>query len=333
MSEPDVSPDFLSRFGLPTVNCRVRVAGQGGGFSGARLWRITVGGKDYCLRRWPVEHPPRQRLEFIHAVLRHVAAAGFDLIPIPMRDRTGQSVIEWHDALWELAPWLPGVADYQAFPTPGRLASAMQALARFHRAAASFSAGECAASPGMNQRAQQLWSLREGEWAKLAKVIQPDDWPELCDVAQAFAALVPLAIQRISPHVAAAARKPVPLQPCIRDIWHDHVLFTGEAVTGIVDFGAMRRDSVAGDVARLIGSLAMDDLHQRSQALAAYESIRALSLTEREMVDVFDHSAVVLGGINWLRWIYVDRRTFPDRQRVVERLRMLLHRLRRFVSR
>ena len=65
--------------------------GNAGGFSGARLWRIRSDDKCYCLRRWPREHPSRQRLSFIHRVLRHVASQGVEFVPIPLETRSGET--------------------------------------------------------------------------------------------------------------------------------------------------------------------------------------------------------------------------------------------------
>ena len=59
--------------------------------------------------------------------------------------------------------------------------------------------------------------------------------------------------------VRAAARITAPLQVCHGDLWHDHVLFSGEEVTGLIDFDAMKIDSRALDLARLLGSLVKDD--------------------------------------------------------------------------
>ena len=50
--------------------------GSAGGMSGAQFWRITAPRGTLCLRRWPIEHPSPERLQFIHAVLRHAAASG-----------------------------------------------------------------------------------------------------------------------------------------------------------------------------------------------------------------------------------------------------------------
>jgi hypothetical protein len=41
-----------------------------------------------------------------------------------------------------------------------------------------------------------------------------------------------------------AGTQALPQFPVVSNLWHDHVLFTGNEVTGIVDF-AMRLDSAA----------------------------------------------------------------------------------------
>src|SRR5437763_1299451 len=57
-------------------------------------------------------------------------------------------------------------------------------------------------------------------------------------------------------HVAAStaaltpwADRPVPVQPCLCDVWHDHVLYTGDAVTGLIDYGEVKPDHPAVDLA------------------------------------------------------------------------------------
>ena len=74
-----------------------------------------------------------------------------------------------------------------------------------------------------------------------------------------------------------------PLQPCLCDVWHDHVLFDGDRVTGLIDYGAMKIDHPAVDLARLLGSLAEDDLAGWTIGLAAYREVRPLSGGEEEL--------------------------------------------------
>jgi homoserine kinase type II len=104
-------------------------------------------------------------------------------------------------------------------------------------------------------------------------------------------------------------------------------LFTGDRVTGLVDFGAMRVESVAGDVARLLGSLAGDNHSLWSIGLEAYASVRPLSDAEQSLVSAFDQSGVVLAALNWIEWLYRQRREFPDAAAVSRRLDEVLPRL------
>ena len=122
--------------------------------------------------------------------------------------------------------------------------------------------------------------------------------------------LVPLAIARLAP----LADVPLPLQPCIRDVWHDHVLFDGDTVTGLVDFGAMQIDTPATDVARLLGSLVGDDANGWQEGLTAYSAVRPLTEQESLAVVALDTAGTILAVCNWIRWIYVERRQFPDPQ-------------------
>ena len=63
------------------------------------------------------------------------------------------------------------------------------------------------------------------------------------------------------------------LQPCIRDVWHDHILFLGDSVSGIVDYGAMAVDTVAGDIARLLGSLVGNHVADWEEGIDAYHQL------------------------------------------------------------
>src|SRR5256885_2022920 len=38
------------------------------------------------------------------------------------------------------------------------------------------------------------------------------------------------------------------LHPCLCDVWHDHVLFEGDAVSGIVDYGSVKIDHASADL-------------------------------------------------------------------------------------
>lgn len=309
---------------------RIEPLGTAGGFSGARFWRIeTHRGRQFCLRRWPREHPSPVQLAWIHAVLRHVEREGFRHLPVPLETRAEATYVVLDDALWQLERWLPGAANRDGMPPPERLRAALTALAQFHRAAASFTlprAGD-QASPGINARRQRLAMLRRGGIERLRAAIRPAPWPELHGRAKQLIDCFCRGVDAVGQRLDAAAGLRVPLQPCIRDVWSEHVLFTGVAVTGIVDFGAMRPENVAADVSRLLGSMAGGDQRGWEMGLAAYQAVRPLSPAEATLVEAFDHSGLLMAGIQWLEWIYVDDRQFEDRAVILARIDRLLRRL------
>jgi homoserine kinase type II len=287
------------------------------------------------LRRWPAEHPPRERLQFIQAVLWHVHQEGFALVPLPLETVRHHGFIEHGGHLWELAPWLPGRADYHERPTSKRLRAALGALADFHTAASSFPLpeGRPVCSPGLLQRWKQLQAHQAGGLARLCAAIEPNVWPELAERGGRLIEKFRAAAPRVKLALEKALNEPVPLIPCIRDIWHDHVLFEGDEVSGLIDFGAMRPECVAGDIARLLGSLVRDERQGWSSGLAAYERVRPLSSAERQLVEVFDMTSVLLSGLQWMHWVFVERRQFERRAEILCRVDGVLARLTTLASR
>jgi homoserine kinase type II len=330
---------------------RLEDLGGAGGFSGAAFWRLTTPRGLLCLRRWPSQADPSdpkwsQRLGFIHAVLEHVARRGFSLVPIPIRTRQGNSHLQLDDFSWELSPWLAGHADYLPLRRPEKLRAAMTALAEFHRAAADFGIRgiDCrpAASPGVRARRHRIEQLRAGGLQAIATAVDaaprpapgcvPQEWIALVELARRLLPLYSQAEEPVLRQLVAAEPIEVPMQPCIRDIWHDHVLFEGDRVSGLIDFGAMRVDNVACDAARLLGSLADDDAGVWQEGLAAYLATRPLSRDEQNLVGVFDRSTTLLAGMNWLEWIFLQRRTFAEPPAVIARLGRIVSRMERLTK-
>jgi homoserine kinase type II len=109
-------------------------------------------------------------------------------------------------------------------------------------------------------------------------------------------------------------------------VWHDHVLFTGNAVTGIIDYGAMKEDHVAIDLARLIGDLVENDDVAFAAGLAAYRSAGGRLEAPPEFVRLLDRTGVVCGVVTWLLRLAKPQAAWPPRA-VAERLTRLTARL------
>jgi Ser/Thr protein kinase RdoA (MazF antagonist) len=127
----------------------------------------------------------------------------------------------------------------------------------------------------------------------------------------------------LQPWIAGA----FPLQPCLADLWHDHVLYRGDKVTGIIDYGSLRRDHVSVDLARLLGSLVPDDQAWWAAALDAYSSRGKLLPGEWDLVRVLDFTGMVAGVMNWLEWMTLGTRAIEHREIARMRWTLLLHRL------
>ena len=121
-------------------------------------------------------------------------------------------------------------------------------------------------------------------------------------------------------------------QPCLRDVWHDHLLWTGSQVTGLIDPGSARIDNVAIDVARLLGSLVEDDAQGWERGLEAYERAEGLSLEETGLVTVLDQSGVLLAGAVWVERLADGTVAKGSAVRVRRRLEEVVQRMRALVE-
>jgi Ser/Thr protein kinase RdoA (MazF antagonist) len=323
---------ILRCYGRDSQPSHVESLGSAGGLSGAQLWRLVAPRGVLVLRRWPVEHPTPDGLRFIHAVLGHAANRGLNFLPVPIAATDGATFASHAGHLWELAPWMLGTADYEQSPRADKLRAAMTALAVFHNAVADFPASPPLASslrtaPAVTTRLARLRELQSGGADTLFRAITDSHWPELAPLARQLLATLPRVVPLVIGQLAPLADVPFALQPCIRDVWHDHVLFDGDRVTGFVDFGGMQIDTPATDVARLLGSLVGDKPAGRRDGLAAYAAVRPLSEQEAAAVTALDAAGTVLAGVNWIRWIYLDGRQFENHLQVVHRFGRILVRL------
>lgn len=312
------------------------------GFSGASVWKVETATGAVALRAMSIEAVDQQRLAGLHRLIAHVHSLGLSQVPVPLECLAGGTFFETQGCIWQLEPWMPGTADFASMPSEARLRAALVCLAHWHRAAARFLARDAEKrwfftatgnSPGLAERHRQIvqWtdqrcSLARARLASLA-------WIEFAGLAREVLDY----FTRVAPRVAAAVRigvaDCVPLQPCLRDVWHDHVLFTGSVVTGLIDPHAARTDSVATDLARLLGTLVGDDRNGWESGLAAYQEVRPLSPSELTLVELFDQSGVLLSGMNWLDWHVFQGRGFQNREAVLARLSFIAARFRNLASR
>jgi Ser/Thr protein kinase RdoA (MazF antagonist) len=302
--------------------------GNAGGNSGVSLWRFDSGRGPLVARAWPTDGIDAGQLGQIHEWL--FMANGLGFIPVPIRDRMGRTVQQLGGRLWDVSPWMPGSAEVECPPRRARLLAGFASLASFHQALASQTT--VGSSPGLAIRLGEIRALMLGGFDVLQEVVKlapsgPPDYDALrwLDVARRVA---PRYHNLLRQAAAASCR----LQPCLRDVRPDHLLFEGDRLTGLIDFGAMRIDVVSGDLARLLAEWVEDDRWARGEALNSYSSVRPLNSSEATLIDAFEASAALLGAGHWIRWHFLEGRVFDDPGAVRRGIERGLERLLRHVA-
>src|SRR5262249_29100154 len=158
--------------------------------------------------------------------------------------------------------------------------------------------------------------LVQGGWRPLGAA--PVDHP-LRSIAQRALRFLPERIEQASSHLRAVPATQV-LQPCLCDPWHDHYLFDGERLTGLIDYGAVQPDSPAVDVARTLGSLVEDDEAAWQTGLSAYRAVRPFSLQDEAIARLLDRTGVILSTAQWLMRLFDSREPVADSATLARRL-------------
>jgi homoserine kinase type II len=322
----DAARAVLSRYPAVLRPGSLTPLGNHGGFSGSRLWRVTGAGGALCLRAWPAQEEGA-RLAWRHRLMAWARQEGLTFVPAVLA--AGPTTwVEYAGLLWELTEWLPGRADFHECPSRARLEEACRALARLHAVWERLGEPGRGPCPALRRRLACLeeWHrlLRSG-WRPPLGGADPSR-PLVERACRVLARRVDQVPGRLQPWAGAAWR----LQPCLCDLWHDHLLFEGDRLTGLVDYGAVKTDGVAVDLARLLGSLVEDDAEGWRVGLGSYREVRGLSREEEELARALDQTGAVLGVVNWLRWLYGGERAFEDRRAAERRLGELVERIERW---
>lgn len=264
----------------------------------------------------------REHARWVHAFMQQVREAGVAAVPTVERSRDGDTLYaDPGGTLWELLEWKPGCP--VSHPSAEQAVAAADVLARVHCAAAAWPAcpRRIDHSPGVLHRVARARALLARPWAtRLAAAGHSPLRERFERASEIFAGPVG---QRAIARVAAWVSQPVALQPVLRDVWSDHLLFLGGEVTGIIDWHAAGIDTPATDLARLLGSWPDDAMLLRT-VLDSYAAIRPLTGDEVTLVGFLRDTGILLGLDNWLRWIVEESRQFADTRKVEDRVDALL---------
>ena len=293
----------LAAYPAWVADAAIEPLGNRGGFSGARIYRLECVRGDFCLRAGA----PGEAISRVKARHALQLSARLDFVPRLVSTRSGTTVVERSGVCWELMNWMPGRADFHAAPSAARLQAAVEALAHIHVSWQSHARPGLAECPGVRRRLDAVENL-----------------PRIDPFADRLQRELAYWLPQMSAILADLPR--VGLQPVLRDIWHDHLLYEGETLTGLVDYASIDFDSVAVDLARMLGSLIEDDEASWQCALSAYRRVRPLSDDEERLARALDRAGVIASLANWHRWIATGERD-PALPHVCGRIERLLTRV------
>lgn len=321
--------EIVGRWFADTRSLSIRPVANGDGYSGARLWKVSASDGTYCLRRWPADGPSSIVLDQVHRLLVHLAATHPSLVSEPCCTPAGSRWIEAAGRRWELSPWLPGAARPAHACTPAAVSSAMSVLADLHGTAESlaFEGPRLGRSPGLSQRRRAIEDLLAGGLDGLRQAVASRPANALQQTLSGALGRVHVALRDVAELFRSFGDPPLRQQWRIGDVRREHILFVGDEVSGVVDFNAACVDSVAGDVARLLGSMAGDDPVLRRAGLASYEARRPLTDPERQAVELFDRGGLCVAVTNWARWVAVEQKRLGPDEKVAARIQELANRL------
>jgi Ser/Thr protein kinase RdoA (MazF antagonist) len=326
------SPRFAVTDAYPLAGVVWTALGSAGGFSGSRIWRgASADGQAFALKGYPPGRVDRRALEA--TVHRWIWSARLSFVPRLEKTRDGRTAIEADGRVWEVATWMPGRADFRDRPTDNRLTAAAIALAELHKAWAPGTAGILPAVPGPKPApavARRLSAL--ADWTRLVESgwrpsFRITDGP-IRESAETAWRILPAHVRRSQTDLEPWRSIRVATHPCLCDLWHDHVMYEGDCVVGLIDFGAAKVDHPAVDLARLLGSLVPDEPARFVCALDAYRSVSPLA--HPELVPLLDRTGTVVAAIHWLRAVYLERRAFSDPAGIAQRLEEIVRRLLRW---
>ena len=254
---PVTAPDldaWLTRFAVGTL---VELAPIASGIENTNYFVTTDRGR-FVLTLY--ERLPAAELPFYLNLMAHLARAGVE-VPAPVPDRTG--------ALFSLLNGKPAglVARVDGTPveapTAAHCAQVGAALGRLHVASQTYRAR-------LTNRRGPAW------WRQAARAVRPH-----LDAAQAELLDGEIGFQ------TGFGRGKLPKGAIHGDLFCDNVLFAGDRVAGIIDFGFAATDFFAYDLAITVNDWCVRDDASLAPALvdamvAAYDALRPLTPDERE---------------------------------------------------
>lgn len=260
---------------------------ESGGLSGATIWRGDHGSVPlFAAKRYPAACEPSHIVRG-HRWIREAGRAGLAFIPKIVPNSDGTTYVEHRDRVWEIQDWMPGEADFCSGPSRIKFDNA------------------CAAILRLLEVWRGLGNRFETGRAVLSRLELLEKWrsnppPSSRPISHRASAAIARYIDRAESRLSPWADRPLPSQPCVRDLRADHFLFSGDKLTGLIDFGAVDWDTPATDAARMLGELAGDDPTLYGLGIERFSCGLGLGIDGPELIRALDLAGTIGSVIHWM---------------------------------
>lgn len=292
---------------------------EGDGFSGAFIWQVESPAGHFCLKAWPGVQFSAARLQQMHQWMLVARESGLDFVPACWRSIAASTLVTHAEYHWDLTSWMPGAAVPNATTEAPKIRAACAALGQLH--AVWRQGGTRRVEPESVQRrwsAAQVWSaeIDSGWQPNWSRVVVADAVQTLRSIWEYFQRALPTVALDLRPWLG----QPQIAFPCLCDIWRPHVLFADERVTGMIDYGSMRVDTPAADVARLLGSITSGEPSLWHVGVDAYRRVCDFSIHEERLARVLYRTGFVGAAATWLDWLVRQPRPVVNTGAILRRL-------------
>ncbi|MFK8112187.1 MAG: phosphotransferase enzyme family protein [Rubripirellula sp.] len=288
------------------------------GLSGAQIFRCEMPSGVQAALKCAAPGTKRRRLEEVQRVVFFAKGMGCRLVPTIYR--VGDRSV-WADgqSIWELLEWMPGVP-LPAEPSSNRLEHVHRgaaAIADFHRSVRDLGS-QRVPPPAVAARLKRIEVLDQ----RLPNAIRDAmHVPALAEASRTIQANWEGVRLKMIRSLGQYADQPTEIQYVLRDVHREHILFTDDNPTGLIDFDAVRMDTPITDLARWAGSLSWGETPESQDSLweAAMAGFFSHSPFKNDseqcsisqMARALAYATQWISLANWLVWIVLERREFP----------------------
>jgi Ser/Thr protein kinase RdoA (MazF antagonist) len=271
-----------------------------GGFSGAIIWKgERLDQPCFALKQWPTTISAGQ-LQRIHSRMTAARTTGCAFVPTIIPQLSEETFITNAAGCWEMTTWMPGQACVETTPNTNRLSAACEGVVALHRSWAieAIEPGHC---PAISRRLRLF-----AEWDRLRPFNFTSYPAESRTLLEESVRAVESRLMNCRAKLAAWHRVAVPLVTCHCDLWRGNMLFLGDRISGVIDFGAMKIDSPATELGRMLGDwvgLAPDAI---ADGVSRYQAANPPFPVSADLVQVMAETGAVGSLANWHLRLPID---------------------------